>query len=587
MPENHTLYQERLASFRKEIEKAGLDGFIIPRTDEFQGEFLSPYAERLEWLSGFTGSAGVAVVTQDQAIVMSDGRYTIQLAQQVPQSLYEVGNNIDTPVGTWIAGNIKTACKIGYDLWLHTPGQIQKIKEALADTEVELIAYDGHLIDKVWLDQPSRPTNPISVFPNETAGKTSLEKRENISKTLQEEGHAACLITVGDSIGWLLNIRGSDIDYSPLCLSYALLYADGSVDWFISGNVVSDDVKEHIGQGLRTYEFDQIEQRLSNVSGCVAVDNGSVPAWFVEMFKKHNIEVRDYTDPCVAPKARKTKQEQEACKQAHIEDGVAIVKFLHWLDENANKIEMSELSTEQKLEEFRKENPNYIGPSFPTIAGFAGNGAIVHYRATEQTNKDISGNSLLLVDSGGQYRWGTTDITRTIAIGEPTQEMKENYTRVLKGHIAVSQANFLPETLGKDIDALARAPLQDVGLDYAHGTGHGVGCNLCVHEVATSISPRSEEPFDEGMLISNEPGYYKDHEYGIRIENLILTHKGEEGLYFETITLAPYDRMLICVDMLSEEDIAWLNSYALRVYETLSPYLDGVHKEWLRQNTTL
>lgn len=585
MPENHTLYQERLASFRKEIEKAGLDGFIIPRTDEFQGEFLSPYAERLEWLSGFTGSAGISVVTQDQAIVMSDGRYTIQLAQQVPQSLYEIGNNIDTPVGTWIAQNIKTACKIGYDLWLHTPGQIQKIEEALADTEVELIAYDGHLIDKVWQDQPSRPTNPISVFPNEIAGRTSLEKRENISKTLQEEDHAACLITVGDSICWLLNIRGSDIDYSPLCLSYALLYADGSVDWFISGRAVSDSVKKHIGQGLRIYEFDQIEQRLSNVNGCMAVDNGSVPVWFIEIFKKHNIEVRDYTDPCVAPKARKTKQEQEACKQAHVEDGVAIVKFLHWLDENANKIKMNELSAEQKLEEFRRENPNYIGPSFPTIAGFAGNGAIVHYRATEQTNKDIAGNSLLLVDSGGQYRWGTTDITRTIAIGEPTQEMKENYTRVLKGHVAVSQANFSLETLGKEIDALARAPLQDADLDYAHGTGHGVGCNLCVHEAATSISPRSEAPFDEGMLISNEPGYYKDHEYGIRIENLILTHKGEEGLYFETITLAPYDRRLICDDMLNEEEITWLNSYALYVRETLSLYLDDARKEWLRQST--
>ncbi|MGH1375656.1 MAG: aminopeptidase P family protein [Alphaproteobacteria bacterium] len=585
MPENHTLYQERLTSFRKEIKKSGLDGFIIPRTDEFQGEFLSPYAERLEWLSGFTGSAGIAIVTQEKAVVMSDGRYTIQLAQQVPTPLYHLGNSVDTSVGNWIIENVSGACKIGYDLWLHTPGQVQKIEEALADTGIELVPYDGHPIDMVWNDQPPRPANAISIFPNEVAGKTSQEKRKALGAQIQDADCQACLITVGDSICWLLNIRGADIDYSPLCLSYALLYKDGRVDWFVDSRSISDSVRRHVGAGVNICELETIEKSIAGLKGCLAIDNNTTPVWFTHVAQKHNVNTLGYDDPCVAPKAQKTQTEQQAIKNAHIEDGIAVVKFLHWLETSANIIDMSELSAERKLEEFRQESENYIAPSFPTIAGFAENGAIVHYRATTQTDKKISGNSLLLVDSGGQYRWGTTDITRTIAIGKPTQEMRENYTRVLKGHIAVADACFSEDTRGKDIDALARAPLHDVGLDYAHGTGHGVGCNLCVHEAATSISPRSEATFQEGMLISNEPGYYEAGEYGIRIENLVLTQRVEEGFVFETVTLAPFDPRLICEDMLNEGERAWLKSYAVLIYEALSSSLDQERQEWLRQYT--
>ncbi len=564
-------YQERLVKLCDKMKKHNLDGFIIPRTDEFQGEFLAPYAERLSWLTGFTGSAGAAIILQDKAVVLSDGRYSIQLKNQVNKDIYLTDDITKTSVGKWLSDNANEGGRIGYDMWLYSSKQIDNIKEYASN--IELVPMDFNLIDEIWHDQPSRPSSQITMFPDEVAGRTSLEKRMDIAQDIKSHECAACLLTLSDSICWLLNVRGGDVDYSPLILSYALLYEDGSLDWFIDRSV---DVQY---KNIRIFPTDEMESRIKKIEGKIWVDSSSAPLWFESL----DIDIFDREDPTILPKSIKTSAEQEAVRLAHIHDGVAVVKFLKWLDDRGDK-PISELCVEAKLEEFRAQHDSYLGASFATIAGFAGNGAIVHYRADKQSNKEIKGDGLLLVDSGGQYKWGTTDITRTIAIGTPSKEMQENYTRALKGHIALASASFSKGTTGKDIDALARAPLQDAGLDYAHGTGHGVGCYLCVHEASANISPRGEGEIAAGMLISNEPGYYKEGEYGIRIESLVLVQNGGDELYFETITLAPLDMSLIVHDMLDDDERLWLSQYSKKIYEKLSPFLSSEEDAWLKVN---
>ncbi len=573
MPENHTKYQEiryqeRLVKLRYEMKKHGLDGFLIPRTDEFQGEFLAPYAERLSWLTGFTGSAGAGVILHDKAVVLSDGRYSIQLKSQVNGELYHVDNIVEMPVGQWLDEHAVAGSKIGYDIWLYTNKQLENIRAVAGN--VTFIPLDYNLIDNIWHDQPEKPQAQVTLFPDDVAGQSSLEKRLKIASDIKSQGCAACLLTLSDSICWILNIRGGDIDYSPLVLSYALLHADGSLDLFINRDV------DIMSDGVRVFPMENMAGKIKTIEGKIWLDRASAPLWFESL----DIDIFDKEDPCILPKAIKSKPEQDAVRDAHIHDGVAVVKFLKWLDESPEPI--SELSVEDKLEGFRKECPQYLGASFATIAGFAGNGAIVHYRADKQSNKPINGDGLLLVDSGGQYQWGTTDITRTIAIGTPTREMMENYTRVLKGHIALASAVFPKGTVGKYIDALARAPLQDAGLDYAHGTGHGVGVNLCVHEASANISPRGDRAFAAGMLISNEPAYYKEGEYGIRIESLVLVqNKDKAELCFETVTLAPFDLKLIVISMLSDNEKQWLSQYSQGIYEKLTPFLSDDEVTWL------
>ncbi|PCI55994.1 MAG: X-Pro aminopeptidase [Alphaproteobacteria bacterium] len=584
MPENTTQYQGRLEKIRQELEKQELSGFILPRTDEFQGEFLADYAERLAWLSGFTGSAGAVVVLQDKAVVLSDGRYTLQMQNQVDGDLYMTDDSTKTSVGKWLEQHAEAGDRIGYDVWLFTPKQIKSIRDALEETSITLVAMDRNLVDVLWDDQPAKPKQPVTIFPDEIAGRSASEKRQDIAAQIKAQGCSACLLSLSDSICWLLNVRGGDVGYSPLVLSYGLLYADGTFDWFVDEDKVSKEVAAALGADVRLYALDQMGARIAALSGCVWMDRSSAPIWFEQAFKRGGIEMLNLDDPCIVPKSIKSTTEQEAVRTAHIHDGVAIVKFLHWLSVSDNHAGMSEISAEEQLESFRRENPAYLEPSFPTISGFAGNGAIVHYRATPQSNADISGNGILLVDSGGQYQWGTTDITRTVAINTPTQEQRENYTRVLQGHIALADAHFPKGTIGKEIDALARQPLKDVGLDYAHGTGHGVGCYLCVHEGAANISPRGEKVLEAGMLISNEPGYYKEGEYGIRIENLVLVRDGEETdmLQFETVTYAPYDSSLIDLSMLSDLELSWLQQYSQDVYQKLCPALSGDVLAWLK-----
>ncbi len=582
MPENHDQYQVRLVSLRKEIKKHGLSGYILPRTDEFQSEFLAPYAERLRWLTAFTGSAASAVILDDNAVVLSDSRYTIQLKQQVPLEIYQTDNIMDVSVGDWIAQHASDGARIGYDMWLYTPKQIEKIVEKLDGKDVSLIPMDVNLIDQIWTDQPEKPKETVMLFPEEVAGKSSFDKREALAKSVRDSGCRACLLTVSDSICWLLNIRGNDIGYSPLVLSYGLLYDDGAFDLFVDSSKVSQDIALTLGGDVHIIDISEMEERMSLIrSAKVWVDHASCPVWFGHFFN----DTYDKKDPCIAPKSVKTVQEQKAIRQAHVHDGVALVRFLKWLDEFACSGHLTELSVEEKLEEFRALHPLYVRASFPTIAGFGSNGAIVHYRADEKTNTVIEEGGLLLVDSGGQYHWGTTDITRTVAIGVPTPEMIENYTRVLKGHIALACAQFEKGTVGKDIDPLARAALKDAGLDYGHGTGHGVGCYLCVHEDAAHISPRGDIAFEEGMLISNEPGYYKEGAYGIRTENLVLVQEDTSDgmLYFETVSLAPFDISLIDKGMLTDEEKQWLLSYNDYVFEMLSPNLSDDEKRWLEK----
>ncbi len=593
MPDQNTTYKEKLEALRSEMVALGLDGFIVPRADAFQGEFVAKGEERLQWLSGFTGSAGVVVVLNTRAIVLTDGRYTLQVKEQVDEALFETGDSTKTKVSEWLCEYVEKGAVIGFDPWLHTHQQVEALEKGLKEKGVVLKPVSENLIDKIWEDQPAPPLGQVEIFPDSVAGLSSVEKRKTIAAEIEKAGADACVLTLPDSICWLLNVRGSDVDYAPVVLSYAIIHADdGRVDWFVEAEKISDEVKAHLGDGVKIHAPGELEKVLKGLAGQkVALDYQRAPIWFQEALEEKS-ELVDLKDPCVSPKSGKTKEEQKSVIDAHVKDGVAMVRFLAWLDEEAPKGDLTELDIVAKLEDLRSSDKDYKGPSFATISGFGPNGAIVHYRVSEETNAKIIPPGLLLVDSGGQYHWGTTDITRTIAIGEPSEEMRVHFTRVLKGHIALAMAHFPDGTVGAQIDTLARQPLWNAGLDFAHGTGHGVGCYLQVHEEAASISPRGKEPFKPGMLISNEPGYYEEGAYGIRIESLVLVEEAGrcdntdvQMLQFKTVTLAPIDRHLIVSDMLSTEERNWLNDYHAEVQDVLSLQLDEATAAWLKEQT--
>ena len=535
-------------------------------------------------MTGFTGSAGVAVVLEDKAVVMSDGRYTIQLAQQVDGDLYETENSQEVKLEDWLKKNAKKGVTVAYDPRLHSVAEIEKLEEA----KLSLKPVAPNLIDQVWTDKPSAPSSNVDPFPVEIAGKSSIDKVNEVVEFLKEQEADAVILTLSDSIAWLLNIRGFDIPHIPVALSYAIVFADGSVQWFINEMRVSNAVRETLPPQTHILRPNQIDLVLQKFAGLkIMIDPKRSSVWFERVLRYAGAEVIHSKDPCVDIRACKTPSEQEAMKAAHVRDGVAMVKFLKWFSEEAPKETLSELSVEERLNEFRAQAPEFQDTSFDTIAGYGSNGAIVHYRASEESNKDVKSGNLLLLDSGAQYSDGTTDITRTLAVGEPTAEMMERNTYVLKAHIALAMAVFKKDTSGKELDAICRAPMKKAGLDYLHGTGHGVGCYLSVHEeAAMGISPRAEEPLQAGMILSNEPGYYEEDAYGIRIENLILVKEGEgDQLSFETITLAPFDRTLIDVSFLNDEERHWVDQYHARVNETLSPLLDDEHQAWLKKAT--
>lgn len=589
-------YADRLKALREQLKTDRLDGFVVPLTDEHMSEYIGSYAQRLAWLTGFEGSAGSAVVLPEEAAIFVDGRYTLQVRSQVDGKHWSYQSVPETSVADWLKEHAGKGARIGYDPWLHTRDWVKKAREALNSRGAELVAVEQNPIDKIWGDRPEASKAKLVVQPDEYAGKGAAEKRTDIADWLGKHEAEAAVLSALDSIAWAFNVRGQDVTHTPVALAYAIVHSDGTADLFVAGEKVGPDVRQHLGNGVRLRERHEFEPALHDLGGkTVAVDPERAVSAIFDALEKAEAKILPLRDPTILPKATKNPVEIAGQRRAQERDGVAVARFLHWIDEEAPKGEVDELKASDKLESLRREWPELRDLSFDSISGAGPNGAIVHYRSSEKTNRKLESGSLYLIDSGGQYVDGTTDITRTIPIGEPTDEMRERFTRVLKGHVAVATAVVPKGTRGTQIDSFARRPLWEAGLDYAHGTGHGVGSFLAVHEGPQRIAPVTsaqsggDEPLRAGMIISNEPGYYKTGEYGIRIENLVLVVEKEvpgaekEMLGFETLTFAPIDRRLIVKGMLDERELDWLNDYHRQVLEKIGPKLDGADREWLEQ----
>lgn len=585
----------RLASLRLELQSRGIDGFIVPRADEHQGEYVPKRAERLSWLTGFEGSAGCAVVLVDRAAIFVDGRYTLQVRDQVDCEAFEPQHLIDHPPHKWLGENLRAGQVFGYDPWLHTVTQAEQLEKAAKKAGATLIATDPNPLDEAWTDQPPTPIAAVLPQAEIFTGQSSESKRDVIGKKLAEDGIGAVVLTTPDAVAWLLNIRGGDVPRTPLPLAFAILASDGTVDLFIDGRKLAPQTRPHLGAEVRIHPPDALGERLDALGAegaTVRLNPAVAAAWIAQRLEAAGATLNKGADPTALPKARKNAVELDGTRAAHRRDGAALCRFLHWLDSHAADGTVSEMQASDKLESFRRENEHFRDLSFDTISGAGPNGAIVHYRVSEETNRLIEPGQLYLVDSGGQYLDGTTDVTRTVAIGEPTSEMRDRFTRVLKGHISLGTARFSKGTTGSQLDALARLPLWQAGLDYDHGTGHGVGSYLGVHEGPQRISKASNTvALEPGMILSNEPGYYKTDGYGIRIENLVVVMSGtieggdREMLGFETITLAPIDRRLVDTSLLLASELDWLNEYHARVRDELEPLVPYPTAVWLAKAT--
>ena len=586
----------RLKRLRQEMKRQKIDGLIIPKVDEHQGEYIAKHSERLFWLSGFSGSAGQAIVLAKKAALFVDGRYVLQVKKEVCSNEYECINGNIESLSSWLSKNLKPNSKLSFDPWLHSENQIHLLQNICKIFKIKLIASRKNLIDKIWLDQPPPPISPIMTHSLAFAGETSKSKRQKVAKHLINHACTAQILTSPDSIAWLLNIRGNDIPFTPFVLSFAIVHKNGSVDWFVDEKKFPLRTKKSLSKDIKVHdpnEFLPVLKNLAKKKSTLLCDSNSTPQLIFEKLKGFGIQIIRGADPCQSLKSKKNKTELLGAQNAHLRDGVAVCNFLSWFSQSALKENETEISAANFLEAERSKNDLFRGLSFSTIAGYGSNGAIVHYRANQQSNKTIKAGSLILIDSGAQYLDGTTDITRTIAIGKPTQVMKSQFTRVLKGHIALASAKFPIGTTGSQLDTLARQFLWEVGLDYNHGTGHGVGSFLSVHEgpqrISKSPSPAVLRP---GMIISNEPGYYKAGAYGIRIENLVMVKPAEnlkvkknKFLEFETLTLAPIDITLIDARLLTENEIFWINSYHERVIKNLLPLVNNSTKTWLKKTT--
>jgi Xaa-Pro aminopeptidase len=588
--------EARVGRLRAELKRRGLDGFLVPRADEHQGEYVPPSAERLAWISGFTGSAGLAVILANEAALFVDGRYTIQGRAEAPEPLYAIASLTDQPVGEWLADRAGEGARVAYDPKLHTPDFVTRTSALLARRNIQLTAEATNPLDAVWVDRPPPPLSPIVPHPQEFAGEASLAKRERIAADLRKQGLAAAILSAPDSIAWLLNVRGNDVPHTPLPLSFAILHETGAVDWFVDAQKLNGRTRSVLDAGVHTYAPESFAQKLQTLgqSGrLVRVDSISGSAWIVQTLQNAGGRVETGVDPCTLPKAVKNAAEMAGIQAAHRRDGLAVTRFLHWLSRSLAEKDVTEIEAADRLEAFRAEGEHFRGLSFPTIAGAGPNGAIVHYRATARTNRSIDRDCLFLLDSGAQYLDGTTDVTRTIAVGTPSAEMKRTYTLVLKGHIAIATARFPVGTTGAQLDTLARFALWQAGLDYDHGTGHGVGAYLSVHEGLQGISNRpGGVALKPNMIVSNEPGYYKTGGYGIRIENLVRVVEvpAPEGaeralLGFESLTLAPIDKIPIDPALLTPAEIAWLDAYHAEVRAAHAPSLTGDGLAWLDQAT--
>lgn len=595
---------EKLSALRGELSAQGLDGFLVPRADEFLGEYVCAHGERLKWVSGFSGSAGMVCVTADKAAVITDGRYTERVKKELEGTSLEYAiidrGGESAAVAGWLKTGAKHGSVIGYDPMMHTAREIAALKEHLGD-HVTLKSVERNPVDAVWKDQPALPAGQVFLFPDEVAGRSAADKCDDVAVQLRNAGVAALMVADTGAVNWLLNIRGDDVPYVPFALSYAIAHDDGRVDWFINSAKVPQDVRNHLGPGVSIHDPAVLKESLTaTAKNAIAagrpiwIDENTSAIWFNQTVEQAGAKILNRPDPCIAAKAIKTPQEQAAIRDAHMRDAVAMVKFLCWLDHEAPKGDLTEVKVMDRLEGFRREDPDLTDLSFNTIAGWKGNGADIHYAATPESNARIVPPGILLVDSGGQYKsGGTTDITRTVTVGTPTQDEKNAFTRVLKGHIAVAACSFPDGTLGRSIDPLARMALWEDGKDYPHGTGHQVDCYLSVHGSGGVISTGGgEKPVKAGMVISNEPGYYsRQDNFGIRIESLLVVKErgemesGKPLLGFDTITRVPIDRRLIAPELMRQDELDWINNYHARVARELGPRLNETERAWLAEAT--
>lgn len=570
----------RLAALRAQMAQTGLDAFLVPRSDAHQGEYVAPCDERLAWLTGFTGSAGFCAVLADIAGVFIDGRYRLQVRDQVAKEFTPV-HWPEVQLADWLTEQLPEGGKVGFDPWLHSVDEIVKLTKALDETAIILHAT-GNIVDRIWQDRPAPPAAPYTVHPREFSGEDHDVKRKRVATGTH-------VITLPDSIAWLLNIRGTDVERNPVPHTFAVLHADGSAELF--GHVGKADEKmiEHLGDDVRLQNIASFLDDLIDLDGPFHIDPKSCPEIVRHSLVEAKKEIIHTPDPCILPKACKNPTEIAGARAAHLRDGAAMVQFLAWLDEAAPKGGLTEIDVVKKLEKFRRETNKLCDISFETICGAGPNGAIVHYRVTDQTDRPVTLGELLLVDSGGQYLDGTTDITRTISIGPPGADERACYTHVLQGMVAISRVRFPKGIGGQHLDSLARYPLWLAGKDYDHGTGHGVGSYLSVHEGPQGISRRSSVALQSGMILSNEPGYYREGHFGIRIENLIVTVAApaiagaddREMLAFETLTWVPFDRRLIDVGLLSQAERHWIDGYHADTLAKIEPLVHGAARDWL------
>lgn len=587
-------YADRLSALREQLKRDRLDGFVVPLTDEHMSEYVGAYAQRLAWLTGFQGSAGSAVVLSSEAAIFTDGRYTLQVRQQVSADQWDYVSVPGTSMAGWLGEHAPDGGRIGYDPWLHTRAWVEEARKALAEKGAELVAVDTNPVDAVWPDRPAPSDATLAVQDDAAAGRTSAAKRAEIAEWLSARKADAVVLSALDSIAWAFNVRGNDVSHTPVALAYAIVNADGTADLFVAPEKITDAVRQHLGNAIRLHDRAAFAPALKGLAGKrVAADPERAVAAIFDSLDAGGAKILSLRDPVVLAKALKNPAEIAGHKSAQARDGAALVRFLKWFEETAPAGGLTEMSAADKLREFREATGVLKDLSFDTISATGPNGAIPHYKVTAESSLPIEQGQLYLVDSGGQYADGTTDVTRVMPVGEPTPEMKDRFTRVLKGHIGIATAIFPEGTTGAQLDSLARAPLWEVGLDYGHGTGHGVGAYLSVHEgpqrIAQPFYPggQSLEPLRAGMFLSNEPGYYKTGEYGIRIENLVLVTEAsiagaeQPMLAFETLTLAPIERTLIAPTLLTSQELQWLNSYHARVLEVIGPQLTEDERQWL------
>lgn len=591
-----TAHAQRLHALRAELGRLGLDGFLVPLTDAHMSEYVEKSDRRLEWLTGFTGSAGSAVVLQSGAAIFVDGRYTEQVKAEVDPALFAHLGVPATSPARWIAEQTTPGQRIGYDPWLTTRSFLARARAEAPD--VLFLPVTPNPLDRAWADRPALSLAPATPHGLDFTGEAHTSKLARMGAAIRAVGADLAVIAALDSVAWAFNIRGADVPRTPVARAFALVAADGTATLFLAPEKVTPDLVAHLGDTVALHAYGDFASALGECGGCaVLVDQGTCVAAIADTLEAAGARIVEGRDPAILMKACKNPVEAAGTRAAHIRDGAAVARFLAFLDREIPKGALDELSAESRLEEIRRESNMLRDLSFDSISAFGPNGAFPHYRSTPASNRRLEGNSLYLIDSGGQYPDGTTDITRTIAVGQPTADMKDRFTRVLKGHIALATARFPRGTRGGQLDILARQHLWAAGLDYAHGTGHGVGSYLSVHEgpqriAAAPGAPGIDEPLLPGMILSNEPGFYKVGGYGIRIENLVLVVEDakagdmEPMLAFETLTLAPIDRRLIEPALLSEAEVHWLDAYHARVRETLTPLVDEPTRQWLEQATT-